>query len=205
MTKRKRMPVNVLQAGSLPERPDAVLDGLVGGSAAGTSGSVAPASTGADSRRVKEWLETRRLQRAEALVRARAGFSLFVGLLPWVPLSLAALVGLHLSSLRALAQVYDTRLEGSLLRGAVASLIATGGALLAARAGDSVFQVLSIAGWLTRAVCLGCAAWVSTYLLGRVFVKHFEAGETLLSLDPTATRDYFRRTLGDAPGPDAQV
>jgi uncharacterized protein (DUF697 family) len=145
---------------------------------------------------VRDWREGRRLRRAGEIVRARALLSALVGLVPWLPLALAALVGIHLASLRALSGAYRVPLDRNLGRGAVASLLATGLAVAAARLAASLVRILPIPAWLVGVVCLGGGAAASTYVLGRVFIKHFEAGETLLSLDPTATKEYFRQTLG---------
>jgi uncharacterized protein (DUF697 family) len=209
MTKKRRMPVNVLQAGAAGQGGDPVLEGLVGGepapvpAARGRPGASAPAPD--RSAQTREWLEARRLRRARESVNDFALGSAALGLVPWPLVAVAALVTIQVALVRRLARQYGATPRRNAAKAVVASVVV--GAVLVAAAGvaAAVLRLLPVVGQVSGVVCQALAAAAATHVVGRVFIKHFEAGETLLDLDPVAMREYFRRKIsgGAGPGPAA--
>lgn len=206
MTRKRRMPVNVLSEEEAEVGGRAALEALVGGPQGGlaTEGRLERRNepAGAVSRvgplpssqvSCRERLEQRRLERAEGSVRGWAAVTAVVGLLPVAPIPFLLIAGLQFWMIRGLAGRYGARSPGALLKGALASLC--GGAVaveLAAALGQ-----LWGAGPLATVLWLAVSAAASSYVVGRLFVKHLEAGGTLLNLDSRTMKDYFREKYGE--------
>lgn len=109
--------------------------------------------------------------------------------MPWV--DAAALTALQVNLLRCLANVYGVDFSSQIGKSVIGSLV--GGALPA----NLSAQVATLAkglpgvGWLVGASSAAVLGAASTYALGRVFVQHFETGNTFLSFDPEKVRAYY--------------
>lgn len=108
---------------------------------------------------------------------------------PWV--DAAALTALQLNLLRRLAELYGVDFSSQLGKSVIAAL--AGGALPA----NLSAQVATLAkglpgvGWLAGAGSAAVLGAASTYALGKVFVQHFESGNTFLSFDPQKVKAYY--------------
>jgi uncharacterized protein (DUF697 family) len=63
---------------------------------------------------------------------------------------------------------------------------------------SSVIKVIPLVGSLAGLVSLPLVASSATYALGKVFIKHFESGGTLLNFDPESTKKYFQEQFAEA-------
>jgi len=234
MTKKRRMPVNILEGRPEREADETFIEGIVRGPAAAEAGASPSASraepaagseTGeggpvrsdrlvdasgapprpAASEQTREWLEARRLRRAESVLRSRSLLSAVVGLVPLSLVALAVLAGIQAEMSRALAREYDFRYRGVLVRSLIASAFVGAWATWVAAGAAVVLSVLPVPRPVIEILCLGLSAAASSYVVGKVFIKHFEAGGTLLDLNPTATRDYFRQKHGQGSNSDRPV
>lgn len=128
---------------------------------------------------------------ADSLIKKHMFASMASGLIPMPWVDAAALTALQLNLLRCLADVYGVDFSSQLGKSVIAAL--AGGALPA----NLSAQVATLAkglpgiGWLAGAGSAAVLGGASTYALGKVFVQHFESGNTLLSFDPQKVRAYY--------------
>jgi uncharacterized protein (DUF697 family) len=130
---------------------------------------------------------------AEQTIKKHMLAALGVGLvpLPWV--DLAALAGLQVNLARSLAEVYGVDFAGQAGKSAVGALL--GGAVpvsLSANLG-SLAKGLPGLGWVVGGAGAALFGAASTYALGKVFVQHFESGNTFLTFDPAKVKAYYAR------------
>ncbi len=191
MTKKRRMPVDVL--GPVADRPgdDAVIEGLLTPPAPEPPG--APGRASATDRD-----EERRLRQGEDKVGAWALGTLLIGLLPWLAVALPALVAIQAALLKDLAASVGSpwRPARGWLTALAGSIPLLGLGFLLAWPLGLLPWVGGVAGPISRA--LGAAA--ATYLVGRVYLKDCAAGGTLLGLDARAMLAHFRAKYGPRAG-----
>jgi uncharacterized protein (DUF697 family) len=121
----------------------------------------------------------RRLTQAEAIVERHATYAAAGGLLPVPLVNVASVTAIILRMVRMLSRLYGVPFERDRARAIVVGL--AGGAMptgLAAVASSTV-QYLIPASALVGLAVSSVAAVACTRSIGRVFVAHFEAGETL--------------------------
>lgn len=105
-------------------------------------------------------------------------------------LDAVALLGVQMYMIRDIASIYDIEFKEQRVK----SLI---GALIGDTATLSLFRFIPGIGSFfgtASTIVIGAA---STYALGKVFVKHFEAGGTFLNFDPIASEKYFKQKLAE--------
>lgn len=109
--------------------------------------------------------------------------------MPWV--DAAALTALQLNLLRCLAGVYGVDFSSQIGKSVIATLV--GGALPANLSAQvaTLAKGLSGIGWLAGAGSAAVLGAASTYALGKVFVQHFESGNTFLSFDAEKVKAYY--------------
>ncbi|MEI7869989.1 MAG: DUF697 domain-containing protein [Candidatus Methylumidiphilus sp.] len=115
---------------------------------------------------------------------AAAGIGLMP--LPWV--ELAALAGLQLNLLRRLAGIYGVEFSSQIGKSAIGALV---GSDLSVALSASLAKALPGPGWAIGAVSGALLGAASTYALGKVFVQHFESGNTFLTFDPDKVKAYY--------------
>jgi uncharacterized protein (DUF697 family) len=180
---KKRMPVNVLEEQPPAGGGEPVLDDFVGG---GEGERGAHQSMGDDTRRK---MEARRLGRAREDVRTWALGSLLVGLVPTWALAFVVLAVVLFLLVRRLGKRYGGDATWELGRPFVAAVI---GAALAMHLAAYLAHWLPLLGDYSIAPWKGLGAACAAYLVGRLFIKHYEAGCTLLSLDVERMHEFFR-------------
>jgi uncharacterized protein (DUF697 family) len=137
-----------------------------------------------------------RLARADTLVKDHMLMSAAVGLIPAPGLDLLAGIGIQLTLLKRLANLYAVPFSESAARGIITSLlgaVGTGG--LAAGIFFSALKLLPGVGTLVGAVSMPIAMSAVTYAIGKLFINHFELGGTLRDFDVAANRGYFRELV----------
>jgi len=186
---KKKMPVNVLEDSRTEEGAQAGLDDLMGGGERGDSRGDASVS---EETRGK--VEARRLERARGDVRTFALGSLLVAFVPGWFLSFVVLAVVLFSLVRKLGRRYggDAAWElGWPLLGAV------GGAAVALHLAAYLACWLPLVGVYSDAAWSALASAGAASLVGRVFIKHYEAGATLLGLNVARMHAFFRTKYGD--------
>ncbi|MBF0201287.1 MAG: DUF697 domain-containing protein [Desulfamplus sp.] len=133
-----------------------------------------------------------RLSKADHIVKNRMIASVGAGLIPFPIIDLAALTGIQMDTVRALAKLYDVKFTKNLGKTAISSLT---GALFPVATGpwvNSAAKTIPVVGQLMGTISMPVIAGASTYALGKVFIQHFESGGTFLSFDPEKVRNYFK-------------
>lgn len=140
---------------------------------------------------------------AQAIVKNHVPWAIGAAALPFPGADFAALVTVQLSMLSKLAAHYELPFRQSAAKSVVVSLL--GDVLGATLSGGlvSLAKMVPFVGTVVGVVALPAIAGAVTYAVGRVFISHFEAGGTLLDLDPEALRNHFRlemeRSTGKGP------
>jgi uncharacterized protein (DUF697 family) len=147
--------------------------------AAGAPDHVSPVSAGADA--------AQRLSFAHAIVERHATYSAVGGAIPMPVVNFASMTAVIVRMVKRLSSLYDVPFDRRRTRAIVTAL--TGGAahtgftMVAA----SALSLVAPAGLIVGVATSSIAAAACTRTIGRMFVEHFERGETLQDF-PTARR-----------------
>ncbi|MFN9623836.1 MAG: YcjF family protein [Cyanobacteriota bacterium] len=119
---------------------------------------------------------------------------------PWV--GLASLAAIQLNMLRHLASIYNTTFSDEVGKSAIAALVGTDFSIgfsssLARLVPGPTGAIASVAG--------GVMGAASTFALGKIFVQHFESGNTFLTFDPEKVRAHYQQLykMGVADSPSS--
>lgn len=135
---------------------------------------------------------------ADQIVGRHMLMALAVGLVPVPVADVAALVAIQVRMLARLASLYEVEFSDEVGRSMLASLLGTGGTVLAAvTTRRFLFRLVPIGGWVAGAVSASAFAGASTYAVGKVFVQHFEGGGTLQTFDPDQARGFYEEQLSE--------
>lgn len=136
-------------------------------------------------------VEESREAKAEKIVRKHMLVALGTGIVPPV-VDIAALTGVQIRMLYMIAKNYDQKFKDEWGKTVIGSLIGGYGmAQLATGAVYSLMKFIPGIGQIAAPVSLSVVASASTYALGKVFIKHFETGGTLLNFDAEKMREYY--------------
>lgn len=137
-----------------------------------------------------------RNQRVEKLVRNHILASLGVGLVPIPIADIVGILAINLDLIKSLSKEYDVPFEQDRGKAILTSLL---GGLFPVAVGGTVISLLKfipIVGQTTGAVALPVLAGAATYAVGKVFVRHYEAGGSIFDLDTAKVKDYFSKQFG---------
>ncbi len=135
--------------------------------------------------------ENNRSENAEKIVRKHMLVALGTGIVPPV-IDIAALTGVQIRMLYLVSQNYGQKFKDDWGKSVVGSLIGGYGmARLATGAVFSLMKFVPVVGQIAAPVSLSVVASASTYALGKVFIKHFDSGGTLLNFDAEKLREYY--------------
>lgn len=136
-----------------------------------------------------------RLAAGQKIVKRNTYIAAGVAAVPVMPplVDLAALGGVQVLMIKQLSDLYRVPFKENVARNLVAALVGTlSSRVLAAGVVGSMFKVLPGFGAVIGGLlALPAVSGAVTYALGKVFVKHFEEGGTLLDLDVNKVRDFF--------------
>jgi uncharacterized protein (DUF697 family) len=147
-----------------------------------------PSSAPADRREV-----------AQLIVSRYARYAAGAGLVPVPLVDLAAIGGVQVAMLGALAAQYDVPFSRERGKTIIAALV---GGLMPSLAGH---QVLKLVGPLVGILSVSGFAMASTQAVGTLFVSHFESGGTLQDLDVEQSRRHLLASLNRSGSPSAQT
>ena len=139
-----------------------------------------------------------RIDGAERLTKRQALIALAVGAVPVPWFDLAALAGLQLDLIRRLAERYGVAFSDQAGKSAVAALL--GGTFPVSLSTNlaSFVKGMPIVGSVVGGVSVTLIGAASTYAIGKVFVQHFESGNTMLTFDPEKVRAYYAEQIARA-------
>jgi uncharacterized protein (DUF697 family) len=131
-------------------------------------------------------------KRALELVDRLSLWSGAAGLIPVPLVDIAAVGGVQLHMLRRLAEIYGVPFSENRGKSILTSLA---GAVIPATTATTTTSLMkgvpglgTVIGALTMPAVAACASWV----IGRVFIKHFASGGTLLDFSPPDYREFIK-------------
>lgn len=133
-----------------------------------------------------------RTRRAEKLIDRLALWSGAAGLIPVPVVDAAVVAGAQFHMLRRLAQLYDVKFSENLGKSVLASLA---GSLIPVTSGigfASALKGIPVIGTAVAVASMPALAGGATYVIGRVFMRHFESGGTLLDFNPPDYREFIK-------------
>jgi uncharacterized protein (DUF697 family) len=152
----------------------------------------------AESEPIQVLSSEERLAASQKIVKRNTYIAAGVAAVPVLPpgVDLAALGGVQVLMIKQLSDLYGVKFKDNVARNLVSALVALVGTLssrvLAAGVVGSMLKVLPGFGAVIGGLlALPAVSGAVTYALGKVFVKHFEEGGTLLDLDVNKVRDFF--------------
>ncbi len=130
-----------------------------------------------------------RIESAEKLVSKYMGWSAAAGFIPLPLVDLGAISLVQLRMLEEISKLYpEVKFKKSTAKEIIGALIGGSGTVLLAAPAASVVKVVPVIGGLIGALTEPAIASAFTYALGRIFIQHFEAGGTLLDINPEEHR-----------------
>lgn len=149
-----------------------------------------------------------RLAKAESTVNSYALGSLAVGLLPGPVLDLAALSALQLSMVSSLTKTYKLDFSPNIVKSLIGTLLEWTIARSVSQPLGTLLRAIPLIGQFAGAISLSGLYAASTYATGKVFIHHFDSGETLLTFEPAKMREHyekeFKRELSQRRSPSPQ-
>jgi uncharacterized protein (DUF697 family) len=131
-------------------------------------------------------------ERAAELVDRLSLWSGAAGLIPVPLVDVAAVWGVQLHMLRRLSEIYGVPFSENRGKSILTSLA---GAMIPATAATTMTSLMKgvpIIGTAIGALTMPAVAACSTWVIGKVFMKHFASGGTLLDFNPPDYREFIK-------------
>ena len=135
-------------------------------------------------------------EQASQLVDRFSVWSGAAGLIPVPLVDLAAVAGVQLQMLRKLSELYEVPFSDNRGKSIIASLA---GAIIPASTATttimtfgSLIKGIPIVGSTIGALTMPVYAAAATFVIGKVFMKHFASGGTLLDFNPPDYREFIK-------------
>lgn len=114
--------------------------------------------------------------------------SMGAGLVPIPILDIAAVTAVQLDLVKQLSQVYGVQHQGGMIdKGLITALTGS----IFARIGASFIKIIPVVGSMLGGVSMAMMSGASTYAVGQVFKRHFEAGGDFSNFNPASARNLF--------------
>jgi len=132
------------------------------------------------------------IEQIDKTIRHHVYAAMALGLAPIPLVDLVGLSVIQLDLVREVAKKYDVPFKKNAAKTVITALV--GGVLPVGFApiAASLVKCVPIVGTLTGAVSMSLLGGASTYAVGRVFVKHFESGGTLLDVNTEKIQEGFK-------------
>jgi uncharacterized protein (DUF697 family) len=139
--------------------------------------------------------DARRQELALAEVKRAAAWSAFGGMIPLPVIDVVAVGGVQLNMLRRLAQIYDVPFTQDVGKSVVASLAGSifpaSTATTTAMGAASALKAVPAVGAAVSILAMPALSAGATYVIGKVFMKHFASGGTLLDFNAPDYREFI--------------
>lgn len=156
-----------------------------GDDAAQTNAPALRDAAGADAGALPPRTPEERLFRAEMIIKEHMIASLGLGLIPIPLLDIATGIASNVVLVNRLCALYHQPFKASVARGAILTLMGALGSVGAAvTVGFSLAKFVPGIGTVAGNVTLPIANAATSYVIGKMFVGHFEMGGTLFDFDP---------------------
>jgi len=130
--------------------------------------------------------------KAHQAIKRHIAAGAIAGLLPLPWIGFAALTAVQLNMLRHLASIYGVSFSKEIGASAIGALV---GSDLSLSLSLGIAKLLPGPSVTIAAVSGGLLGSASTFALGKVFIQHFESGNTFLTFDPEKVRAYYEEQL----------
>jgi uncharacterized protein (DUF697 family) len=129
-------------------------------------------------------MTTEREAGAMKIVRAYVAMSAGAALIPLALVDVTILAGIHVALIKKLCDHYGIEFSQDTARGVLVAILASliPGSF-SSLAGRKVLGMLPVAAHVFGSAAMSALSAAVSYLLGRVFIRHFEAGGTLHDFD----------------------
>jgi uncharacterized protein (DUF697 family) len=132
------------------------------------------------------------------IVHEYMGWAAGGGLIPVPLLDLAAISLVELKMVHSLANLYGVPFQRSAAKSIVGALIGGAGTFVVAAPAASLVKLVPIVGSIAGMVTEPAIAAAATYALGKVFIRHFESGGTLLDFNVRTQRHQYEEHFAAA-------
>ena len=147
--------------------------------------------------------DAQRDELAEQLVSRFTAWSAAAGVIPVPVIDVIAIGGVQLQMLRRLAEIYNVPFSEnrgkSVLASIIGSVIATTAATTAGIGVWSALKFVPVIGTTAAALTMPAMSAGATYVVGKVFIKHFASGGTLLDFNPGDYREFIKSHSPKSP------
>lgn len=133
-----------------------------------------------------------RMLTAEGEIKSYTAMTVAASVVPIPLFDIAAVAAIQIRMIQKLSQLYGQPFSDHTVRNIITGL--AGGTLgygAGATVAISLFKMVPGIGWAVGAASLPLVAGATTYAIGRVFLKHFEDGGTMLDLNLDKMRAYY--------------
>lgn len=130
--------------------------------------------------------------KAHQAIKRHMAAGAIAGLLPLPWIGFAALTAVQLNMLRHLASIYGVSFSKEIGASAIGALV---GSDLSLSLSLGIAKLLPGPSVTIAVVSGGLLGSASTFALGKVFIQHFESGNTFLTFDPEKVRAYYEEQL----------
>ena len=140
--------------------------------------------------------------KAQQAIKRHMAAGAIAGVLPLPWIGFAALTAVQLNMLRHLASIYGVSFSKEIGASAIGALV---GSDLSLSLSLGIAKLLPGPSVTLALVSGGLLSSASTFALGKVFIQHFESGNTFLTFDPEKVRAYYQEqftklTTSNEPG-----
>ena len=126
------------------------------------------------------------------IIRNHVLMSMGVGAIPVPLLDIAGITAINLRMISKISKNHGDKFNKQIARNVITSLVASMGAQGAATgAFGSLMKAIPFVGSVAGAITYPAVAGATTFALGQVFERHYEAGGTLLTLDVDCVKGFF--------------
>ncbi|MFK7983172.1 MAG: DUF4332 domain-containing protein [Saprospiraceae bacterium] len=127
-----------------------------------------------------------RIKEANKITNRKTIYAAGAGLIPFPIVDTAALLGVQLTMLQSIANLYEVEFKEHIAQSLIGSLISSISSI-------GVIKLIPGLGTLAGGATAAITGATATYALGRVFTQHFDQGGTLLDFDPVSSREYYHK------------
>lgn len=136
---------------------------------------------------------------ASQIVSSALGWSAAAGFVPIPILDAAALAAVQAKMVVDLSALYGEKPSNELARGVVSVLLGTLAPLkLTGLALGSGAKTIPVIGTVIGALSMAGFGTAATYAVGKIFIRHFERGGTIASLDADAVKEDLKAEFAKA-------
>ncbi len=133
-------------------------------------------------------MKSKRQEQAHELIIRRTIYAGGTGLIPVPIVDAAVLLGVQLSMIRDITNIYEVEFKEQRVKSIISVLVGDIAAV-------SLLKFIPGIGTLLGGASASVMGAATTYALGKVFVKHFEEGGTFLDFDTVQAESVFKKKL----------